>query len=76
MIRALQKLASEAKPEIIPDQGLSGLVIVAQVRSAIVDALMVCGYSRPSAMASLAPTVKNPWHPPEVWGEGPDFDED
>ncbi|PZO98979.1 MAG: hypothetical protein DI609_09340 [Corynebacterium urealyticum] len=76
VIRALQKLASEAKPEIIPNQGLSGLVIVAQVRSAIVDALMVCGYSRPSAMASLAPTVKNPWHPPEVWGEDPDFDED
>ena len=76
VIRALQKLASEAKPEIIPNQGLSGLVIVAQVRSAIVDALMVCGYSRPSAMASLAPTVRNPWHPPEVWGEDPDFDED
>ena len=71
IVRALQKLASEATPDMIPNHGLSGTTVVAQVRSTIVDALIVCGYSRESAMASLVPTVKEPWHPPEVWGDDP-----
>ena len=69
IVRALQKLGAEADLHIAEGTGLSGMVVLAQCRSIIVDALQVCGYSRESAMAFLRPTVDRPWQPPEVWDD-------
>lgn len=66
IVRNLQHAAADARLELADGTGLSGTVVLAQCRSIIVDALQICGYSRKSAMASLVPTVKRPWVPPEV----------
>ncbi|MCX2163827.1 FUSC family protein [Corynebacterium auriscanis] len=67
IVRSLQRLAARTGMEAAEGTGLSGSVVLAQVRSMIVDALQVCGYSRKSAMAALAPTVERPWFAPEIW---------
>lgn len=69
IVRALQKLGAEADLHIAEGTGLSGMVVLAQCRSIIVDALQICGYSRESAIAFLRPTVDRPWQPPEMWDE-------
>jgi len=69
IVRALQKLGAEADLHIAEGTGLSGMVVLAQCRSIIVDALQICGYSRESAIAFLRPTVDRPWQPPEMWDD-------
>lgn len=66
IVHKLQWLGAHASPDLAEGAGLSGMVIVAQCRSIIVDALQVCGYSRSSAMAALVPTAERPWRPPEL----------
>lgn len=67
IIRNLQRLAAQTSLDAAKGAGMSGTVVLAQVRSIIVDTLMLCGYSWESAVASLAPTVEHPGLPPEVW---------
>lgn len=50
-----------------PDAVLSSLVILGQIRSLTVDLLVICGYSRRSAVACLQPTSAHPAEPPEIW---------
>ncbi|QFQ01691.1 hypothetical protein CUROG_01455 [Corynebacterium urogenitale] len=69
IVHNLQWLGAQAQMSLAEGAGLSGTVVLAQSRSIIVDALQVCGFSRDSAMACLAPTVDTPWRPPEVRGE-------
>lgn len=73
IVRNLQRLAARTGVEAADGTGLSGSVVLAQIRSMIVDALQVCGYSRKSAMSALATTVEHPWFAPEIWN---DEDED
>ncbi len=65
--RSLQRLAARTPLSVAEGTGLSGMVVLAQIRSIIVDLLEVCGWSNESAKASLAPTVESPDVPPEVW---------
>ncbi|MCP1387616.1 FUSC family protein [Corynebacterium sp. TA-R-1] len=48
-----------------PEPVLSAYAILAQTRSLVVDLLQVCGMSRESALAALAPTSTTPHVPPE-----------
>ena len=64
--RNLQRIAARTTLDVAEGTGISGTVVLAQMRSVIVDTLMVCGFSRESAMASLAPTVEEPSIEPEV----------
>ena len=47
---------------------LSAYAILAQTRSLTVDMLQICGMSRESALAALAPTSRTPKYPPETFG--------
>ena len=51
--RVLRSIARKAKPELVAGGGLSETVILAQVRSIVVDLLMVAGLKRESALATL-----------------------
>lgn len=51
--RVLRSIARRTKPELVEGSELSETVVLAQVRSTLVDLLMVCGLSRVSAMATL-----------------------
>lgn len=51
--RVLRSIAHRSKPELVEGSALSETVILAQVRSTLVDLLMVCGLSRVSAIATL-----------------------
>ncbi|MGY3552002.1 uncharacterized membrane protein YgaE (UPF0421/DUF939 family) [Williamsia sp. R60] len=51
--RVLRSIARRSKPELVEGSALSETVILAQIRSTIVDLLMVCGLSRVSAIATL-----------------------
>lgn len=53
-----------AQEDVMP--ALSAAAILAQSRSLIVDLLQICGWSRESAVAVLAPTSQTPAYPPEV----------
>ena len=64
--RVLRSVAAGAKPELISEAGLSATVVLAQLRSIIVDLLQVAGLKRISALATLPPTVKHPHVPPEL----------
>ncbi|MDJ0469767.1 FUSC family protein [Rhodococcoides fascians] len=64
--RVLRSVAAGAKPELISNAGLSATVVLAQLRSIIVDLLQVAGLKRISALATLPPTVKHPHVPPEL----------
>ncbi|MGV0437571.1 FUSC family protein, partial [Corynebacterium mastitidis] len=55
--------------EVVGGRVLSAHVVLAQSRSLIVDFLQICGMSRESALAVLAPTSATPAYPPEVWEE-------
>ncbi|GGG21486.1 hypothetical protein GCM10007304_39130 [Rhodococcoides trifolii] len=63
--RVLRSVAAHAKPELMRDAGLSATVVLAQIRSIIVDLLQVAGLSRISALATLPPTVAHPAVTPE-----------
>lgn len=51
--RVLRSIARRTKPELVEGSALSETVILAQIRSTLVDLLMACGLSRVSAMATL-----------------------
>jgi hypothetical protein len=51
--RELRRVANLAKLELVDTSGLSAHVVLAQVRSTIVDLLQVAGLSRISALATL-----------------------
>ncbi|MEU3009567.1 aromatic acid exporter family protein [Nocardia asteroides NBRC 15531] len=63
--RALRSVAKKARPELVVGAGLSAHVVFAQIRSIVVDLMVVCGMQRISAMALLPPTVPNPYVTPE-----------
>lgn len=68
-VNGLRVLGGMAGMDIIEDDAvLSAYVILAQSRSLIVDLLQVCGMSRESAVAVLAPTSVTPKYPPEIYG--------
>lgn len=52
---ALFSLAAELDPEVLGTTGLSSSVVVAQLRSAVVDLLVATGASVPQARAALPP---------------------
>ncbi|GAB2664735.1 aromatic acid exporter family protein [Gordonia jinhuaensis] len=51
--RVLRHIAREARAELVEDSGLSETVILGQIRSTLVDLLMVAGLRRTSAVATL-----------------------
>ncbi len=61
----LRDVAKGARPELVADAGLSAHVVFAQLRSALVDLLQVCGVPRAAALAMLPPTVPHPYVSPE-----------
>ena len=63
---ALRTVASGLSADLGGDGGLSVRVVVAQLRSTVVDLLQAAGASRISALASLPPTVPHPAVPPAV----------
>ncbi|MDO3651014.1 FUSC family protein [Nocardia mangyaensis] len=63
--RGLRSVAKNARPELVAGAGLSAHVVFAQIRSIVVDLMVVCGMQRISAMALLPPTVPNPYVTPE-----------
>ena len=69
VIVKLRMVGARASMDVVQEQSLSAYAILAQTRSIIVDLLMVCGMSRESAVASLAPTSAHPAFPSEVWGQ-------
>lgn len=70
--RELRAVASRAKRELIADSGLTETVMLAQLRSILVDMMQVAGLSKISALATLPPTVRNPAVEPELTEEWPD----
>lgn len=68
-VNELRAVAQRASMDIIPAKGavLSAYAILAQSRSLIVDLLRVCGMSRESALAALAPTSTTPKYEPETF---------
>ncbi|MCC8926479.1 aromatic acid exporter family protein [Rhodococcus sp. BGS-1C] len=65
--RVLRSVASGAKAELITNSGLSATVVLAQIRSIIVDLLQVAGLKRISALATLPPTVEKPSVEPDLF---------
>lgn len=53
-----------------PEPVLSSYALLAQTRSLTVDLLQICGMSRESALAALAPTSKTPHFEPETFDLG------
>ncbi|AVZ40457.1 MULTISPECIES: FUSC family protein [unclassified Dietzia] len=73
--RALRGVAARAKRELVPGSGLTETVMLAQIRSILVDMMQVAGLSKISALATLPPTVRTPAVEPELleeWPENPD----
>lgn len=67
LVNQLRRLGGRASMEVVGGRVLSAHVVLAQSRSLIVDFLQICGMSRESALAVLAPTSATPAYPPEVW---------
>lgn len=57
LVKQLQGLAVRAQPEILATQVLTQQALLVQTRSLIVDMLQICGMSRKSAAAALAPVT-------------------
>ena len=73
--RTLRVVAARAKRELVPGSGLTETVMLAQIRSILVDMMQVAGLSKISALATLPPTVRTPAVEPELleeWPESPD----
>ena len=67
IVRRLRIVGAKATLDVVGDgEVLSAYAVLAQTRSIVVDLLMVCGMSRESAVAQLAPTSDHPAYPPEV----------
>lgn len=67
LIHRLRVVGAQATMDVVEEKNLlNAYAILAQTRSAVVDLLMVCGMSRESAIAALAPTSAHPAFPPEV----------
>lgn len=64
--RVLRTVAAGARLELVEGGGLSANVVLAQLRSTIVDLLQVAGLQRVSALAILPVTVDHPAVPPEI----------
>ncbi|MBJ8348988.1 FUSC family protein [Antrihabitans sp. YC2-6] len=64
--RVLRAVAAGAGRDVVQHSGLSANVVLAQLRSTIVDLLQVAGLDRMTALAALPPTVPNPYVPPEL----------
>lgn len=71
--RAGMDVVTENSNAATPDAPpvLSAYAILAQTRSLIVDLLRVCGMSRESALAALAPTSETPRYKPETFDLDP-----
>ncbi|HZK32049.1 MAG TPA: FUSC family protein [Corynebacterium sp.] len=70
LVNRLRILGAKAGMDVVDDKSvLSAYVVLAQSRSIISDLLEVCGMSRESAVAVLAPTSDTPAYPPELWEE-------
>lgn len=63
--RVLRRVAKGATVDLVAGAGLSAHVVLAQLRSIVVDLMQVCGVKRLSAMALLPPTVERPYVEPE-----------
>ena len=71
-LRAVAQTADMSVAESAPGGPvLSTYAILAQTRSLTVDMLQICGMSRESALAALAPTSPTPKYPPEVFDVDP-----
>ena len=70
--RELRAVAARAKRELLFDPGLTETVMLAQVRSVLVDMMQVAGLSKISAVATLPPTTRTPSVEPELLEEWPD----
>ncbi len=70
--RELRAVAARAKRELLFDPGLTETVMLAQIRSVLVDMMQVAGLSKISAVATLPPTVRTPSVEPELTEEWPD----
>lgn len=71
IVRELRRLAARCGMDVVEDPPvLSAYAILAQTRSVVVDTLMICGLSRESSVAALAPTSRHPAYPPEIYDEG------
>ncbi|MEZ2122663.1 MULTISPECIES: aromatic acid exporter family protein [unclassified Corynebacterium] len=66
LVRRLRVLGAMTGPEVADQKVLSAQMILGQSRSIIVDLLQICGMSRKSAQAVLAPTSAHPHVDPEV----------
>ncbi|RMI29380.1 aromatic acid exporter family protein [Nocardia stercoris] len=62
--RELRRVAKGARKELVEGGGLSAHVVLAQIRSVLVDLMQVCGMKRLSALAMLPPTVPHPYVQP------------
>ncbi len=67
-VAVLRDVAAAARFDLVKDAGLSANVVLAQIRSTIVDLMQVAGMERVAAIATLPPTVPNPYYPPDVEG--------
>ena len=70
--RELRAVASRARRELVYDSGMTETVMLAQLRSILVDMMQVAGLSKVSALATLPPTVSTPAVEPELTEEWPD----
>lgn len=60
LVKQLQVLGQRTDPTVLEGNVLAAQVILAQSRSLIVDMLQICGMSRESAVACLAPYPEQP----------------
>lgn len=70
--RELRAVAARARRELVYDSGMTETVMLAQLRSVLVDMMQVAGLSKVSALATLPPTVPTPAVEPELTEEWPD----
>lgn len=70
--RHLRMIAAGLRRELATDGSLSEMVVLAQMRSILVDMLQVAGLSRISAIATLPPTVAHPAIRPQPLVDGSD----
>ncbi|MFD2456423.1 aromatic acid exporter family protein [Corynebacterium mendelii] len=66
LTRKLRQLGARAGGDVADGRVLSAVMVLGQSRSLIVDLLQICGLSRNSSKAVLAPTSTHPEQPPEL----------
>lgn len=70
MTRQLRMVAAGLQRELVSDGGITETVVLAQMRSILVDMLQVAGLSKISALATLPATVSTPAVKPEPLSSG------